>query len=136
MNFDGKTTIAPVSLLGSTTMSTATTVYSAAVQPSGFRYAMFLFNSYYASGTIDMSVSLQDSEDGVSFTDIGSTVAPSQAATIVGANSFLVRHEACRNYVRLRVTRNSGATVIVGVTAMRYGKINAGATSDIGLGAQ
>lgn len=129
MNFDGSTSTKALSLLNGQTLSTVTTVYSSAVQPNGFRYTLFLLNSYYASGTLATTGRLQDSDDGVNFTDIANTtVTPSQAATVVGATSFLVRHEAVRQYVRLAVSRSASPNVVVGVTAVQFGKINTGAS--------
>ena len=135
MNFDGKTTIRPVSLLVSTTVSSTTPVYSASVEPNGYRYTLFLLNQYSATSVV-FTASLQESDDDVNYTDIG-TVVSDNTPTAVNARSFLVRHEASKKYTRVRFTRASGATTIVGVTAVQYGKINSSETaSQIGLVAQ
>lgn len=128
MNFDGATSIKTLSLYTGATLSSNTTVYSTAVTPNGSRYTLFLVNSYFASGTLALTCSLQDSADGVNFADIGTAVIPNQAAATVGATSFLVRHEACREYVRIRLTRTNTPNVVVGVTCIQFGKVNTSTT--------
>jgi hypothetical protein len=135
MNFDGKTTMRPVSLLVSTTVSNTTPVYSASVEPNGYRYTLFVLNQYSATAVV-YTASLQESDDNVNFTDIGDVVS-TNTATAVNAKTFLVRHEAAKRYTRIRFTRASGATTIIGVTAVQYGKINSSeTTSQIALVAQ
>ena len=133
MNYDGATSIKTLSLLNGQTLSTNTTVYSNAVTSSGYRYTLLLVNSYFGSGTLALTCSLQDSEDGVNFTDIGTALIPTQAATVVGATSFLVRHEACRQYVRVRLTRTATPSVVVGVTCVQFGKINTSAAQEVDM---
>jgi hypothetical protein len=122
MNFDGKITMRPLSLLGATTVSNTTPVYSVSVEPSGYRYTLFVLNQFSATAVV-YTASLQESDDNVNFTDIGEVVSANVAAT-VNAKSFLVRHEAAKRYTRVRFTRDSGANTIIGVTAVQYGKIN------------
>ena len=67
MNFDGKTTMRPVSLLVSTTVSSTTPVYSASVEPNSYRYTLFLLNQYSATAVV-FTASLQESDDDVNYT--------------------------------------------------------------------
>ena len=125
----------PVSLLVSTTVSSTTPVYSASVHPNGYRYTLFILNQYSATSVV-YTASLQESDDDVNYTDIG-TVVSDNTPTAVNAKSFLVRDQASKKYTRVRFTRESGATTIIGVTAVQYGKVDSSETvSQIGLVAQ
>jgi hypothetical protein len=134
MNFDGKTTMRGQTLLASTTISSGTPVQSASITPNGYRYTLLLLNEFHASAAT-LTATLEDSADDSNWAEIGTAVTDFPGTGTIYGRGFLVRHEAARQYVRLKVTRLTG-TIVVGVTALQYNKINSSdPISQIGLSA-
>lgn len=90
-----------------------------AVDLKGFNRVAFVIATGAVAGSGDFSIKLQESDDGVAFTDaVASVVLGTVPATLEAASTYKLGYVGFKRYVRLALTKAGGTSIALGAVAV------------------
>ncbi len=92
----------------------------AAIDLKGFNRVAFVITTGAVVGAGDFGVKVQESDDGVAFTDAaGSAVQGAVPATLAAASAYKLGYVGFKRYARLSLTKAGGTSLALGAVAIK-----------------